>query len=120
MSNLLQQPPVGALLTDAVAGEGEAFVVWLCEEAEGAGLAVPAQPDLLGAAAGNGPVGRENRSSGVLKEERLLRGRAGGGRWEQGLSSPLFPEVVLVSRRWKQHASHGFLTSTRQPGSVGQ
>lgn len=75
-----KNPPVWALLTDAVAGEGEAFEVSLCEEAEGAELAVPAQPDLLGMA-----LGRENCSSGVLKEERLLRGRAGGGRWEQGL-----------------------------------
>lgn len=55
LSGLLRQPPVQALLTDAVAGEGEAFVVWLCEEAKGAGLAIPAQPDLLGVAGGNGP-----------------------------------------------------------------
>lgn len=36
------QPPVWAVLTEAVVGEEETFVVWLCEEAEGAGLAIPA------------------------------------------------------------------------------
>lgn len=85
-----KNPPVWALLTDAVAGEGEAFVVWLCEEAEGAELAVPAQPDLLGAAAGNGP-GKGNLLLRCPKGREAPQGEGWGRQVGAGTFFSSFP-----------------------------
>lgn len=109
MSSLLQHNDAAwAILTEAVVGEEETFVVWWCDEAKGAGLAIPAQPDLLGVAGGNGPGNGEQ--GGSLDVSLWPGGREADDRrhtreWAFFVVfffSPSFPQelmAVLVHRR---------------------